>query len=141
PNNLLLLPDGVKVADFGLAFFVKHKPDWYTLITTPGRQLGTPAFMAPEQRNPDPNNSVDARTGLYGLGWTLFYLLAGPTSFQQYRDMPEQHPGKKDPWLLVRNHVNDLSPEAERVLPVIVQKLLAKEKQERYEDAGQLIDA
>jgi formylglycine-generating enzyme required for sulfatase activity len=76
PSNLIRTSAGtVRVLDVGLARFI-HDDD-----TSPGksRVVGTPDFMAPEQAT-DPE-SVDARSDVYGLGCTLFYLLTGRPMF------------------------------------------------------------
>lgn len=73
PSNVMLNPEGnIKLIDFGIALEVDHhgKP-----LVGDGRQLGTFGFGAPEQFAEDVR--VDARTDVYALGATLFYLLTG----------------------------------------------------------------
>jgi tRNA A-37 threonylcarbamoyl transferase component Bud32/uncharacterized RDD family membrane protein YckC len=75
PSNLMLLPDGtVKVTDFGLAKSLGGDVD----ASGGGTLLGTPTYMAPEQCR---GRSVDARTDVYALGLTAWFLLAGRPPF------------------------------------------------------------
>ncbi|MDB2673718.1 serine/threonine protein kinase [Akkermansiaceae bacterium] len=70
PENLLLDRNGrLKIADFGIARIMgKRTP----LLDTP---LGTPAYMAPEQKHsPD---QADSRADIYSLGVILYELLTG----------------------------------------------------------------
>lgn len=77
PGNILVTRDGwIKVADFGLARFLPTaEADEPTRITVQGIALGTPHYMAPEQK--DPNAPVDARTDLYSLGVVVYEMLTG----------------------------------------------------------------
>ena len=73
PGNIIVLPDGgVKILDFGLA-----KSDDIT-ITRSGGQLGTVAYMSPEQIR---SEAVDARTDLWSVGVVLYELLTGTRPF------------------------------------------------------------
>jgi hypothetical protein len=77
PHNVLLARDGsALLADFGLA---RDAHD--ARLTTTGELLGTPAYMAPEQAAGE-RGSVDARSDLYGLGATLYHMLAGRPPFE-----------------------------------------------------------
>jgi serine/threonine protein kinase len=92
PSNLLLGADGVvRVLDLGLALLPgdalvagvpgaeavetlsQFSPD--DTLTSPGQQLGTRGYTAPEQLRD--SHSVDARADVYGLGCTLVFLLTG----------------------------------------------------------------
>ena len=66
----------VKVIDFGVAKALVEKPDEQTL--TRGGFIGTPAFASPEQFTDAP---VDARSDIYSLGATLWYLLTARKPF------------------------------------------------------------
>jgi serine/threonine protein kinase len=80
PENILLesSPGGggvrVRVADFGLAKLVQRRPSDFSM-TAPNRLMGTPDYMAPEQRVRPAD--VDARADVYALGVVLYEMLAG----------------------------------------------------------------
>jgi serine/threonine protein kinase/cytochrome c551/c552 len=79
PENVLLehAADGrprARVADFGLAKLVRRRPTDFSL-TSPNRMMGTPDYMAPEQRSRPAD--VDARADVYALGVVLYEMLAG----------------------------------------------------------------
>src|SRR3954470_1275298 len=79
PSNLMLTTGGaVKVLDLGLARHL-YEPAAGGRITGRGQSLGTLDYVAPEQCA-DPR-AVDIRADVYGLGCTLYELLAGRASF------------------------------------------------------------
>jgi Protein kinase domain len=74
PGNILVNQEGrAKIADFGIA-----KLSLATL-TIPGRVLGTPAYMAPEQLS---GTSSDGRSDLFSLGVILYAMVVGHSPFQ-----------------------------------------------------------
>ncbi|MGA9977423.1 MAG: serine/threonine-protein kinase [Candidatus Sulfotelmatobacter sp.] len=76
PANILITEGGhAKIADLGIA---KLNLAYHTL---PGRVLGTPAFMAPEQLS---GEGVDGRSDLFSLGVILYAMVTGPWT-QSYR--------------------------------------------------------
>lgn len=81
PANVLLGDDGrVRVADFGLAVVADLSADAVDSIPTPSlgsgtsATAGTPAYMAPEQRN---GEAVDARSDQYSFCVALWHALHG----------------------------------------------------------------
>ena len=75
PDNVLLSREGaIKLGDFGLAKLDKSAYGMPTLTRRDGG-LGTPAYMAPEQRVN--GHVVDARADLYALGVILYEMLTG----------------------------------------------------------------
>ncbi len=69
PGNIMVTKSGVKVLDFGLA---KSPQD--ETITAARAVMGTPAYMAPEQRE---GKECDARTDIYALGLALHEMASG----------------------------------------------------------------
>jgi eukaryotic-like serine/threonine-protein kinase len=71
PANVILSKNGVKVLDFGLAKLHAHPEDD---LTQANAVMGTPAYMAPEQRD---GKACDARTDTYALGLVLYEMATG----------------------------------------------------------------
>jgi hypothetical protein len=69
PGNIMIAKAGVKVLDFGLA---SREGD--DTLTGSRMVLGTPAYMAPEQRE---GKAADARTDVYSFGLVLYEMLTG----------------------------------------------------------------
>ena len=79
PSNLLLSAAGaVTVLDFGLVWWAAAATEGLTPARG-GTILGTADYLAPEQAVD--SSAVDARSDVYALGATLYYLLAGRPLF------------------------------------------------------------
>jgi serine/threonine protein kinase/Tfp pilus assembly protein PilF len=143
PSNLMVVANDadyadaltVKVIDFGLAKAVAAAQSASAHIQ-PGFS-GTPGFASPEQITTDPAAAIpDARSDIYSLGATLWYLLSGKTPFagptlkelreQQFRQLPtEQLVAAKVPAPLVALLRSMLAPNpAER--PQSARELMAE---------------
>ena len=75
PGNIMIGKTGVKVLDFGLARSMQDET-----ITASRMIMGTPAYMAPEQREGKP---TDARTDIYAFGCVLYEMLTGERAVLQ----------------------------------------------------------
>ncbi len=69
PGNIMIAKSGAKVLDFGLA-----KSGTDETVTASRMVMGTPAYMAPEQREGKP---CDARSDIYSFGCVLYEMSTG----------------------------------------------------------------
>ena len=155
PANLFVVDSGrdrkqLKILDFGLAKkqgveaspdsrYFDTKSDTATAtgmmdLTTPGSTVGTAAYMSPEQAKGDP---LDARTDLFSLGSVLFEMATGQAPFGG-RSTAEVFAAllMKDP-----PPVSSLNPAMPKALDPVVAKLLAKDRDQRYRSAEELLAA
>ncbi|MHC4509225.1 MAG: protein kinase domain-containing protein [Planctomycetota bacterium] len=81
PGNIKITPEGkVKVLDFGLAKAVgSEAADQQSTVTEPGRVIGTPAYMSPEQARGKP---TDKRSDIWSFGCVLYEMLSGRVPFK-----------------------------------------------------------
>ena len=82
PGNIMIAKSGVKVLDFGLA-----KSGQDETVTASHMVMGTPAYMAPEQREGKP---ADARSDIYSFGCVLYEMLTGARVGSQRRRIPSR---------------------------------------------------
>lgn len=86
PGNIMIAKSGVKVLDFGLATSGQEDP-----ITNGNLVMGTPGYMAPEQRAGKP---ADARSDIYAFGCVLYEMLTGKRAGpQRARILPRKLEG------------------------------------------------
>ena len=81
PGNIKITPeDKVKVLDFGLAKAVGGEAsDQQSTVTEPGRVIGTPAYMSPEQARGKP---TDKRSDIWSFGCVLYEMLTATVPFK-----------------------------------------------------------
>jgi serine/threonine protein kinase/Flp pilus assembly protein TadD len=115
-----------KILDFGLATIQDSE-----MLTREGSTLGTVAYMSPEQAQ---GRDVDHRTDLFSLGIVLYELIASRTPFKRNNDAATlQAILNESPEPLAR-YKSDVSDELQRV----IDKMLAKDRSERYQSAADL---
>lgn len=121
PTNLMLNRQGlVKVMDFGIAKVLGVRG-----ATRTGMQLGTPAYMSPEQIQ---GRGVDVRSDIYALGITLYQMLSGHVPFEEGSDFEiMRHQVSTPPPPLVHVH-----PYAPVVYEGVVMKAIEKDPNCRY---------
>ena len=126
--NVMLTPDGVaKVLDFGLA-----KTNQSTILTRIGSTLGTVAYMSPEQAR---GEEVDGRSDLYSLGTVLYEMVAGRLPFAGDFEQAVVYGILNEPPEPLTSVRTGVSMDLER----LVNKLLTKEADYRYQTAADLI--
>jgi TolB-like protein/Flp pilus assembly protein TadD len=139
PSNVFITTGGVaKLIDFGLAKergpLREFQEDTEWSLSAPGRPLGTPSYMSPEQIRQD---DIDRRSDLFSLGAVLYRMTSGRSAFQGESvkdtinnvlefDPPPVSTYRKDGW---------------SSLDQVVGILLRKNRDERYANAHQVMEA
>jgi serine/threonine protein kinase/class 3 adenylate cyclase len=126
-----LLPGQVKLSDFGLARHTEESES--LLLTQTGAILGTPLYMAPEQSLGA--GAVGPTADVYSLGATLFHLLTGRPPFlgTTTYDLIVKLRSESPP------QVNTLNSAVSDGASQVVAKALAKRSEDRYSDAGAML--
>ncbi|MBK9373891.1 MAG: TonB family protein [Holophagales bacterium] len=127
PQNVLISFEGdIKLCDFGIA-----KAATKVQQTQAGALKGKLQYMSPEQAW---GKKVDRRTDIFSLGIVLFEMLAGERLFsgdtdltilEQVRDARSEPPSLKN-------------PDVPKKVDQIVLKALAKNPQDRYQNASEM---
>ena len=133
PSNLMKAKDGgIKILDFGLARIGEVGVD-RTTATMTGVMMGTADYVSPEQARDA--KSADPRSDLYSLGCTLFFLLTGKPPYEGATRVDTIIAHCTQPIPDLRTFRSDI-PEAQVNL---VNRLMAKSPDDRYQDADALI--
>jgi class 3 adenylate cyclase len=126
PDNVMMRDDGiVAIADFGVA----KQVSMMITDTGAGEIVGTPYYLSPEQILGKP---IDQRCDMYSLGVMAFEMLSGrkPYHATTARDLLRLHVNAPVPPL----------PAALHELQPVLQKMMAKDPDKRYESATALLD-
>jgi serine/threonine protein kinase len=130
PSNILLRPDGhAYLGDFGLAKATMGAK----AVTHSGSMVGTPEYMAPEQSN----GVHDYRSDIYSLGIILYQMLTGRVPFTA-----------DSPVAVSLKHIQanprppgELNSAISPAIEAVILKALAKDPDERYQQAEALAEA
>ncbi|MHB0960369.1 MAG: serine/threonine-protein kinase [Pirellulaceae bacterium] len=130
PANILLENgvERVKITDFGLARAIDDAS-----VTHSGYLAGTPQYMAPEQAR---GEAVDHRADLFSLGSVLYAMATGHPPFRAettlaiLRRLCEDTP----------RSVSEVNPDMPDSFHEIIEKLHAKDREQRFQSALEVAD-
>ena len=130
PANILLenCIERVKLTDFGLARAIDDAS-----LTQSGVIAGTPQYMAPEQARGEP---VDARADLFALGGALYAMAAGRSPFRADSTMAVL----KRVCEARHRPIRELNSDVPDWLEATIDRLLAKEPDDRFQSATEVAD-
>ncbi|OGH57295.1 MAG: hypothetical protein A3G34_04480 [Candidatus Lindowbacteria bacterium RIFCSPLOWO2_12_FULL_62_27] len=134
-RNIIVTPSaGIKLIDFGISKLA----DEVTLTMT-GQHLGTPLYMAPEQFASGGAKSIDARADLWSLGIVGFCLLTGkaPYVYDNHLTLMRQI---IDPEMVLPPAL-DAKPDADTGVAAVVDRLLQRNPEHRFQTAAALLEA
>jgi uncharacterized RDD family membrane protein YckC len=126
PANCFVAPDAtVKIGDFGLSVSTIARGE--TLLTASGSVVGTPTYASPEQLR---GEDLDARSDIYSVGASLYYLLTGrpPHQAQDLVKLITEVLDKLPP------SPRTICPEIPKGLARVVMRCLAKDRARRFKD-------
>jgi TolB-like protein/Flp pilus assembly protein TadD len=133
PGNIKITPDGqVKVLDFGLAKAPAGEGKNSEITQTqPGRVIGTPAYMSPEQAR---GEETDHRTDIWSFGCIMYQMLTGKLPFegQTATDTLARIIEREPDW-------DALPQEIPTSIRVLVQRCLEKDPYSRPSDIAEAI--
>ena len=149
PHNLMVGADGkIKILDFGLASLTAEILDEDLMeeadgdsasqsprLTVSGTMMGTPDYISPEQGQDA--TSADIRSDIYGLGCTMYYLLAGKPPFDEgsVLDKLRAHVGED------AQPLEELRDDVPPVVAEVVRKMMAKRPEDRYQTPAEVAEA
>lgn len=138
PSNIMIIDSAeagtegsVKILDFGIAKFTHHEDGEIQALTKTGEIFGSPLYMSPEQCM---GMKVDHRSDVYSLGCVLYEALTGTPPFAGENALATMMMHNSEPLLSLKEASlgRDFPPEIEK----IVQTMLAKKPEERYQSLG-----
>jgi serine/threonine-protein kinase len=130
PANILIDKNGrAKLCDMGLAKEAREQGG----LTRPGMILGSPFYLSPEQALEE---KLDSRSDIYSLGVTMYHLLTGHVPYRA------ENPAdilNKVVYASIPN-ASESNPELSPGICRVIQKMMAKEPEDRYQTPDELIE-
>jgi serine/threonine protein kinase len=131
PSNILFDKRGNPyISDFGIAKLSQAQSG----NVTGSAIIGTPAYMAPEQAQ---GTEVDGRADIYALGIILFEMLTGRQPYEADTPMAVAIKHITDPV----PHIRQTNPKLPESMDAIIQKAMAKDKNQRFSTAVEMTNA
>jgi serine/threonine protein kinase len=143
PGNIILTKTGAKLMDFGLAktsaississspTITLSTPDQAQPLTVKGTVLGTFQYMSPEQVE---GKEADARSDIFALGAVLYEMTTGKRAFEGKSAVSVAAAIlEKEP-----EPIKTLQPMTPPALERAVKKCMAKDPDQRWQNAGDL---
>lgn len=131
PSNIMVDDMGkVKVTDFGVAHFQDNENQ----LTSTGLFLGTPEYASPEQAT---GLELDVRSDIYALGTVLYNMLSGSPPFSGPSPLAVVAKIATEPVPPIRQ----LCPELPKQVCNLVDKMMAKDVDERFQTPQELMQA
>jgi len=128
PANIMITRDNdIRILDFGIA-----KLAGQTKLTRTGTTVGTVSYMSPEQAR---GEAVDHQTDIWSLGVMFYEMVTGEQPFKGEYEQAVIYSilnEKQDP-------VRKLKADLPQGLETVIAKALVKEKEERYQEAQEVI--
>ncbi|MAT99603.1 MAG: hypothetical protein CL608_20870 [Anaerolineaceae bacterium] len=132
PGNILFDQyNNAFLTDFGIVKLVQGSN---TALTASG-VIGTPAYMSPEQIHGEA--SLDGRSDIYTLGIILFEMLTGRKPYRADTPVKQMMAHVLNPI----PHIRELKPDLPDGFEEVIQRVLAKERNERFGTATELTSA
>ena len=133
PQNFRVTPAGiVKLLDFGLA---REDDPRNTVLTSTEHFLGTVDYLSPEQAsNP---HCADVRSDIYSLGCTFYFALVGQPPFPHVNKVEAIKAHDRTP----PSRIHELRPEIHRLLSDLVDRMLAKSPDQRFQTPDEIMSA
>lgn len=126
-QNIMFRSDGIPVlTDFGIARLMDNDPQ----LTIPGRTIGSPSYMSPEQIC---GHTIDPRADLYSVGILFYKMLTNTMPYQSDQILTVAMMHKTSPIPVLSEDLSIFQP--------VLNKLLAKDPDQRYPSAQGLIEA
>jgi eukaryotic-like serine/threonine-protein kinase len=131
PSNIIVTPhDHAKVLDLGLALVQGEAPADREVVGGQGYVVGTMDYLAPEQA--ENAARVDARSDIYSLGCTLYFVLTGQPPFPGGTPLEKiQRHRSEEP-----APVPQLNPNVPPAFIGLLRKMMAKNPEQRLESAA-----